>query len=232
MTRTWRAAVIPTRDRHQMLADCVDSVVDQVDAVYVIDNGSRPPIDPERWEQRPGRFVGCAVAEMDPPNISHLWNIGLTLAEEAHALAGFHPWEPWDVVVLNSDTVIPAGWVDVLSDAMRSTRAVMAYPDQAGGTRRILHEQAGPVDLRQRIAGYAFMLRGEAGARADESMAWHYSDDDLDWWARGHGGALLVPGVPVVHLDPDGSMRSRPELAEQAGRDRQTFIRKWGRAPW
>jgi hypothetical protein len=215
-----------------MLRDCVDSVVDQVDAVYVIDNGSQPPIDPGQWEPGPGRFVGSVVVEMDPPNISRLWNIGLTLAEQAHGGAGFHPWEPYDVVVLNSDTVVPAGWVDTLSDAMRSTRAAMAYPDQAAGTRQILHEQAGPIDLRQRITGYAFMLRGEAGARADESMAWHYSDDDLDWWAREHGGALLVPGVPVVHRDPDGSMRDYPHLAEQAVRDRETFVTKWGRAPW
>lgn len=217
-----------------MLRDCVDSVVDQVDVVYVIDNGSRPPIDPGQWERGPhgGIRVGCAVVEMDPPNISRLWNIGLTLAGQAHGLAGFHPWEPWDVVVLNSDVVVPAGWVDTLSEAMRGGRAVMAYPDQAGGTRRILHTEAGPIDLRQRITGYAFMLRGEAGARADESMQWHYSDDDLDWWAREHGGALLVPGVPVVHRCPDQSTRARPELQEQAARDRVTFERKWGRTPW
>jgi hypothetical protein len=75
------------------------------------------------------------------------------------------------------------------------------------------------------------MLRGESELRLDESMAWWYSDDDLDWQARQQGGALLVPGIPVQHLCPNGSTNERPELQEQAGRDRQTFITKWGKAP-
>jgi hypothetical protein len=63
-------------------------------------------------------------------------------------------------------------------------------------------------------------------------MAWWFSDDDLDWTARERGGALLVPGIPVEHRCPNGSMYERPELQEQAGRDRETFACKWGRTPW
>jgi hypothetical protein len=63
-------------------------------------------------------------------------------------------------------------------------------------------------------------------------MAWWYGDDDLDWEAREKGGALLVPGIPVEHRDPNGAMRDRPELHAQAGRDRATFKAKWGRTPW
>ncbi len=226
-------AVIPTRDRHDMLADCINSVIDQVDAVYIIDNGSQPPIDPDQWAPRVDGTprVMSAVVELDPPNISRLWNLGLQLAEQAHAYAGWNRWEPLDIVVLNSDVVVPPGWVGALSAAMRSTRAVLAYPDQCGGQQQILHTEAEPVDLRQRITGYAYMLRGEAGLRLDEQLAWWYSDDDLDWHARQAGGALLVPGIPVQHRDPNGSTDARPELQEQAGRDRATFVTKWGRAP-
>lgn len=219
-SRPYRAAVVPTRDRHAMLAECIDSVAGQVNAVIVLDNRSNPPIDGCRWPN-----VSVFRDPEDPPNISRLWNWGLDAA--AYVLAAAR----WDVVVLNSDVVVPAGWVDALSSAMRATTAVLAYPDQFGGTRQILHTTAGPVDLRQRITGYAYMLRGEAGLRADESMVWHYSDDDLDWTARERGGALLVPGIPVEHRDPDGSIRDRPALAEQAVRDRETFIAKWGRVP-
>ncbi|HMG62445.1 MAG TPA: hypothetical protein VK599_05810 [Streptosporangiaceae bacterium] len=233
MSRPWRAAVVPTRDRHDMLRDCINSVIDQVDAVYVIDNGSSPPIDPDQWppSETGSPRVMSAIVELDPPNISRLWNLGLELAEYGHRYAGWHPWEPHDVVVLNSDVVVPPGWADALSAAMRATRAVLAYPDQFGGREQILHAEAAPVDLRQRITGYAYMLRGEAGLRLDESMAWWFSDDDLDWRARQAGGALLVPGIPVQHLDPNGSTDARPELQEQAARDRQTFVTKWGRAP-
>lgn len=232
MIRPWRVAVIPTRDRHAMLADCVDSVVDQVDAVYIIDNGSEPPIDPMQWPLgEVATFVGSAVVELNPPNISRLWNVGLELAEYSRGHAGWNPWEPFDVAVLNSDVIVPPGWVEAMSGAMRATRAVLAYPDQFGGDRSILHTEPGPVDLRQRITGYAYMLRGEARLRLDESMAWWYSDDSLDWEARGKGGSLLVPGIPVQHLHPNESTEARPELSAQAGQDRQTFIAKWGRAP-
>lgn len=226
--RPFRAAVVPTRDRHQMLADCVDSVVEQVDAVYIIDNGSVPAIDPDRWLHRTA-FVGSAQVDLDPPNISRLWNIGLALAQ--YAAVGMADAEEWDIVVLNSDVVVPPGWVDGLSAAMRATPAVLAYPDQCGGGEQILHTRAEPVPLTQRITGYAYMLRGEAWLRLDESMAWWYSDDDLDWTARERGGALLVPGLAVEHRDPNGSTNARPELQAQAARDRETFIAKWGRAP-
>ena len=225
MSVPYRAAVIPTRNRHDMVADCINSVVDQVDRVIVIDNLSSPPIDPEPWHG----MVGVVSLPIDPPNISTLWNVGIALADAA---AHQHAAPGWDIAVLNSDVTVPAGWVETLSAAMRSSTAVLAYPDQHSGKRQILHTRAEPIDLRQRITGYAYMLRGEAGLRLDESMAWWFSDDSLDWEAREKGGALLVPGIPVEHRCPNGSMYERPELQEQAGRDRETFQRKWGRTPW
>jgi len=136
------------------------------------------------------------------------------------------------IAVLNSDVVVPPGWVEQLSTAMRSTSAVLAYPDQHGGTRQILHTKAEPIDLRQRITGYAYMLRGEHGLRFDEDLAWWYGDDSADWTAREQGGALLVPGIPVDHRCPNGSLYERPELEQQTVLDRETFRRKWGRTPW
>jgi len=221
----FRAAVIPTRDRHDLLADCINSVVEQVDRVIVIDNLSQPPIDPEPWHGK----VGVVAIPIDPPNISTLWNVGLALADAA---AHAEQADRWDIAVLNSDVTVPPGWIDGLSTAMRSGPAVLAYPDQHGGRRQILHTRAEPVDLRTRITGYAYMLRGEAGLRIDESMAWWFSDDSVDWEAREKGGALLVPGLAVEHRCPNGSMYERPELKTQAGRDRETFKAKWGRTPW
>lgn len=225
MSDPFRAAVIPTRNRHDLLADCINSIVDQVDSILVVDNLSTPPIDPEPWHGR----VGVVSLPIDPPNISTLWNVGISLADAQAHRAGA---AQWDIAVLNSDTVIPTGWMGHLSTAMRSTTAVLAYPDQHGGTQQILHTRAAPIDLRQRITGYAYLLRGETGMRLDENLAWWYGDDDLDWRAREQGGALLVPGIPVEHRCPNGSMYERPELQEQAGRDRATFEAKWGRTPW
>lgn len=225
MTGVFRAAVVPTRDRHDLLTECVGSVVDQVDRVIIIDNLSSPPVDVEQWHGK----VAVVRIPLDPPNISMFWNVGLALADNsAHAVGA----AAWDIAVLNSDVVVPPGWVERLSAAMRSTSAVLAYPDQHGGRQQILHTKAAPVDLRQRITGYAYLLRGEAGLRLDESMAWWFSDDSLDWEAREQGGALLVPGIPVDHRCPNGSLYERPELEAQTVRDRETFRLKWGRTPW
>ena len=222
MTGLHRAAVIPTRNRHEMLADCINSVVDQVDRVIVIDNGSDPQVDPDPWQGK----VGVLYFALDPPNISRFWNLGLSVAAQVS------PVDEWDVAVLNDDVVVPPGWVETLSARMRATTAVLAYPDQAGGQREVLHTEPGPVPLSQRITGYAFMLRGELDLRAAESMAWWFSDDSLEWEARQRGGSLLVPGVPVQHRAPDVQTNARPELVEQTRRDRETFINRWGKAPW
>lgn len=226
----YRAVVIPTRNRHQLLFDAVHSIINQVDHVAIVDNGSDLPIRPDTWgmvEWWDGR-VSVSRHDEDPPNISRLWNNGLNFVQALANLAGA---DEWDVAVLNSDVTVPASWFARMSYAMRSTTAVLAYPDQFRGSQQILHKVAEPVPLTQRITGYAYMLRGEAGLRLDESMAWWYSDDDLDWTARQRGGALLVPGLGVEHRDPNGSTNARVELQEQAGRDRQTFANKWGRTP-
>lgn len=226
-----RVAVIPTRDRHRMLFDCVQRLVSQVDRVIIVDNRSVPYIARDTWgkiEWWDEDLITVIPEPMDPPNISHLWNLGL---EAAKAEAFRLMIDRWDVAVLNSDVVVPHGWVDKLSRAMRSTPAVLAYPDQSGAWHQVLHKVAEPVPLTMRITGYAHLLKGEAGLRYDETMAWWYSDDDMDWTARQRGGALLVSGLAVEHKDPNGSTNARPELQIQAGKDRQTFINKWGRAP-
>jgi hypothetical protein len=201
--------------------------VDQVYEVIVVANNWQDLDEPARdlaYQGLPVAVTGGA----DAPNISRWWNTGLDLAAQHAAWLGD---AQWNVLVVNDDVICPATLVETLAAAMRSTTAVLAYPDQCGGREQILHTVAEPVPLSQRITGYAFMLRGEAGLRADESMAWWFGDDSLDWEAREKGGALLVPGIPVQHLAPNELTNARPELLAQAGRDRETFIAKWGRAP-
>lgn len=227
----YRVAVIPTRDRHRMMFDAVQRLVSQVDRVIIVDNRSAPYYSRDTWgriEWWDEDLIHVIPHNEDPPNISRLWNLGLVAAEHMAEEAGA---DQWDVAVLNSDVVVPWNWVNGMSRAMRSSPAVLAYPDQAGGVYQLLHVVTGPVPLNQRITGYAHMMRGEAHLRYDETMAWWYSDDDLDWTARERGGALLVPGLSVEHRDPNGSTNARPELQIQAGKDRETFRNKWGRTP-
>ena len=39
----YRAVVVPTRNRHQLMFDCVHAVANQVDRIVVVDNASNPP---------------------------------------------------------------------------------------------------------------------------------------------------------------------------------------------
>jgi hypothetical protein len=165
---------------------------------------------------------------LDPPNISTLWNVGLRVA---HARAQNRAEEAWNVLVLNSDVICPPNLVATLNVAMRATGAALAYPDQFGGQKLIMHTQPGPVDMQTRITGYAFMLRGELVPRFDEQFGWWYGDDDMDWQSRMGGGSILVPGCPVRHLTPNSSTNADSRLAAQTTIDRQRFIAKWGKAP-
>jgi hypothetical protein len=72
---------------------------------------------------------------------------------------------------------------------------------------------------------HAFVIRGEVGLRADESMRWWYFDTDLDQQARLAGGVLSVPG-PRVANSLANSTTVGP-LAEQAQKDQHTFMAKW-----
>jgi GT2 family glycosyltransferase len=216
-------ALIPTRNRPGDLADCVKAIGSQVDKVIVVDNRSDPPVRPEDH----GDNVWVLYCPDDPPNISRLWNAGLQVA------ASYTNGEPHSVAVLNDDCVVPAGWFEAVDCAMRGFGAVAGSSDPHGQLGELLiHHQPGPVDLRWRLCGYAFVLAGEVGLRADESLAWFYGDDDLDWRARQAGGVVIVPGFPVEHRWPNAQTNARPELVAQTGRDRARFAAKWGRTPW
>ena len=164
----------------------------------------------------------------EPPNISRWWNLGLNYIKEIEG-SNEHI-----VAILNDDLVIPKGFVPRLATFIETQDAVAAYPDQhdyfLGKPACLKHTRAEPVSLYTRMCGYAFALRGSTGLRADETLQWWYGDDDLDWRAREAGGSVLVGGLKVDHLSPNSTTVGK--LAEQAGRDRQTFIDKWGRAPW
>lgn len=212
-------AVIPSRDRPEMLQSLIDRLVADGVHVVVVDTGY--PLG-TTW-----RNVYTLRDATEPPNISRWWNAGLDLVE--HMENG----REHTVALLNDDLVVPPGFMQTLAQALADTGAAAAYPDQhgmRGQGQYILHDVPIPISLYRRMTGYAFALRGSAGIRADETLQWWYGDDDIDWTARQRGGSVLVGGLTVQHLQPNSTTVG--ELAEQAGRDRETFINKWGRAPW
>ena len=214
-----RIAVIPTLDR-PVLRQSVAAIRPQVDAVFIINNG------PTGWS---GLADGQSVFERlvtpaDPVNLSKLWNLGLN---EAIMFVGFFT-KKWDVAILNDDAIVPEGWFDAVSTKMREMRAAAAC--SGGVTMPVLHTHPGPVPLETRLQGFAFMVAGELGLRANEDLYWYFTDDWMDWESRKIGGMVMVPGFPVQHLYPNQQVTQ--EMQAQIARDAQTFVEIYGMRPW
>jgi hypothetical protein len=195
-------AVVPTAGR-PYLEGCLSSLDGQVDGIVLVANGGY--IHPDTDD--------CVVVEHHGPvNISRWWNRGIDECPPGS-----------DILILNDDTEMAPGSVAVLSDGLRSSGRTLAFPGP--------HLRRLKPDSPERITGWCFMLRGEDGMRADESFVWWYGDNDLDWRCRSARGSVMIPGVGHVHHDPNGYTNRVPELAAQTGRDRETFLARWGRLP-
>jgi hypothetical protein len=238
--RPRRYALIPTHDRPVELARLVGQLEPWADIIVIIDNASNPAVsEVELRAAHPATSIIVIECPDQPPNLYHMWNLGFD-AIHLHAEAqvpGTGRRRLWDVAVLNDDTLLPDGWADYVSANLRDPAAAGAA---AASTYPFVHCQASepPVWLKKnhdgnigtRMCPWAFILRGEAGLRADENFGWWWGDTDLDWQACVAGGVLLLPGpVPANTL---ANSTTVGVLAEQAGRDGLYFAAKWGRRPW
>ncbi len=219
--RDWtvpRYAIVPTHNRPQMLTALVASLGRQCDRIVVLDNASTPPVDEEQLQTAAGVPVLVLRDEEQPPHLSRFWNVMLGAVDE------WADSDVYDVAILNDDAVVPAGWYDACATALRGhDTAVIAHT--ASTTPPLLTELHN--DPGNRMAPHAFVIRGELGHRADESLRWWYFDTDLDLRARISGGVLSVPGPRVINARANTTTVG--PLAEQAAKDQTTFEAKWSR---
>lgn len=221
-----RFAVILTHNRPQLLVDCVTAIHTQVDMTLVIDNASDPPVDRMTLPASMGHQVAVRQVPDQPPNLAKLWNLGLDVA------TNLADGDPWFVAILCDDAIVPPGWVDAVTTAMADTGAAAGCSNPWGHDHPPRVKTEPDSDLMGRMPGWAFILNGAKGLRADESMHWWWFDTDLDWRARQSGGLVMIGGCPVPNAQPNHYTVHAPGLAEQAGRDGETFARKWNRRPW
>jgi hypothetical protein len=211
-----RHAVVLTHNRLELLRQCVAAVLPQVDQVTVVDNASDPPVDGE-W---PDGAVILNVPDQ-PPNLARLWNTQLEAISASEPEKG-----TWEVALLCDDVVVPPDWYDRVATGLREwgASAASAHSYEAISSPYLLRELSNGGD---RMCPWAFMLPGEQGLRADESLHWWYCDTDVDWQARQRCGTVIVAGAPAPNLRV-GEYTARPDLAHQAGLDGRTFQAKWG----
>lgn len=215
ITDLW--AVIPSCCRTETLVPLVTQLLEDDVYVVIVDTGLHHSV----VEQLAVPGVTILPYQYRPKNISKWWNVGLDYVN-------FHMGvDEYVVAVLNDDVVIPPKFVQSLAGAIEFHGAAAAYPDVYNMGRDFVEQR---IPEGPRMAGFAFALRGSAHIRADNSMAWWYGDNDIDWQARQKGGTVLVGGLQIQHLYPNSTTVG--ELAEQAGRDREVFVAKWGIPPW
>lgn len=231
MTHIPRVAIVPTHNRPAELARLLDSLSTQCHVVVIIDNASTPPVDLPDWH--PNRDVlGMRQLvvrdEEQPPNLYRLWNVGLHVAAE-YVRGG--DTDAYDVAIFNDDTDVPPGWWDAVSGPLRAhPTAVVGCTGAYDPVPRPQLRDAPDRDLMGRMTPWAWIAKGEVGQRADERFRWWWGDTDWDWRARALGGVLTVPGPVARNTLANSSTVGA--LAEQAGRDRETFIELHGSAPW
>lgn len=231
--KAWRAAqpkpptfvVIPGRDRHDMTYSLLAQVMAQADRTFLYDNGSCPPYRPFETDMD-GAY--CVVDAAGRP-LHRMWNDGLDMAEKAAAEIGA---VEWNVAILNNDLEVPSGFLAELAAGLRSRDDHMAaYPNVHGLDLPTGHVArttlTGSGMTGRSIAGYAFMVRGEAGLRFDEQFEWWYGDDDLEQQIAARGGHVVCCSTTVNHLEPNKSTEESPERQAMAARDRDRFTKKW-----
>jgi hypothetical protein len=225
----WRCAIIPTTGR-DCLRDAVAAIQPQVDRLALIYTTNNP-----ENEVNTGMWTWDTK---EPRNISRWWNRGLQFVQDdliSHKFSmqanGFEPrnTDQWDVAILNDDAIVPEDWFEAVSTSMREHGAAAACSGSPIGTQLLI--EPGPIaGVSNPLTGFAFMLAGEKGLRANEDIHWYFSENYIDWESRKLGGTLLIPNFPVRHLHPNAQMG--PELAARVPVDAQNFVDLYGMRPW
>lgn len=220
-----RFAVIPSNGR-ECLDDAVNAILDQVDKVIIINTTEeqflRYPMRSDSVNQLYASESGSGI------NISRWWNQGLyhvdywvDVVRHKQKLDSV----TWDVAIINDDVIVPEGWVQAVAQNMRDRGAVAG----CSGNHDVVLRMAEAVPLDMRMQGFAFVLNGEHGIRANELFTWYYSDDYIDWESRLAGGMAMMRGFPVQHLYPNGQVNGQIQV--QIAEDAANFYASYGRMP-
>lgn len=168
--------------------------------------------------------VGDAVLVTDTEpdiNIYRWWALGIASATQFDN----------DVLILNADAQL-LGDPYVMSDALRTYDVSVAFPDAYNQLQmdavRVRKSARPHEDLRNRMTGYAFVMRKDRLTLPDTGFRWWYGDDDLEWRLSGSGGTAMVGQCGVVHPATGAGW---PGMEDVIKADRRHFIAKWGVAP-
>jgi GT2 family glycosyltransferase len=214
-----QAAFIMAHGRQELLDECIAAIRPQVDRILVLDNASKPELEV-------AEDVTLLRLPDQPPNLARWWNVGLNF------YATIYRDEPYQLAVLCDDTVVPEGWFNAISAAMHYENSIAGSSSPWGHPFPPIVKRHPDDQIATRMCSWAFVVDGRSLTRADESMLWWWFDTDFDFRLRQEGGTVLIGTHPVPNVQMNHYTNTKPELGEQAGRDRGAFMAKWGGVPW
>lgn len=186
-------AIIPSRYEPDRLRALVRSILPELEAVLILDNGH---------DQLP-RFRSPKVIVEDARGLGlyPMWNRGRAWASGSK------------VAVLNDDVRLARGTLRAMAEALDDPAVGIAYPGEGRVT-----DSLGPY----RMTGYCFAFRADAPVPDfDEGFEWWCGDTAFERAVLQAG--LAVVGVPGNVRHESDSERDdwsrRPELKEAAARD-------------
>jgi hypothetical protein len=200
---------------------CLDSLEADADGLckfgerVVVANGFNPIEFRCRLADRLVSFFTQSHASVKPLGFTKAFNIGLYLVQG-------------DVVQLNSDTVVPKGWLDTLVRDADMAGGVMCCDDN--------HLNIGPGIHKDRAWGACFYLPRRVIDKVglwDETLNWRYSDQD--YWIRCHQAGFKVGvtgNVKIEHVNSHAfkhQMRD-PAISEAVNEERREMISRYGEA--
>lgn len=237
MTRT--SIIIPTYNGLHLLRTCIEAIKTWTDTPYeiiVVDNASTDGTADYC------RMSGITFISLpDNRGFPAACNLGLLLASGD------------EVLLLNNDVVVSAGWLSNLKAALYSSPyvgIVGPVTNYASGRQQIKTGYTGLAEFHaaarhanipdprkwvpvKRLVGLCFLLKREVlesvGLLDERFSPGHYEDDDYCYRARLQGYRLLIAGDCLVHHEGSASFKKEysngwQELLEL---NRSKFMEKW-----
>jgi GT2 family glycosyltransferase len=243
--------IIPTRDRADLLSRAVETLFEKADwpdrELVIVDNGSVEPQTFALFERIRHAPNVQIITDDSPFNFSRLINAGARAAR-GDVLAIMNN----DVETENPDWIAPLAAL-ACDPAVGVVGAKLLFGDgnvqHAGitlGIRGIVGhagmgraaDDPGPYGMLSTtrrvsaVTGACMFVRREIYQRLggmDEEYVVEFNDIDFCLRADAAGLAVVYAATPVLTHN-EGSTRQNRLLREQEIRDRQRFIRQWGRS--
>ena len=219
--------VIPVLDQLQLTKDLLGDLWDQggYERITVLDNGSNG--ETVRWLTEQAGAGRIELVDASGWRLYRMWNEGVRRARAETPAC--------DLAILNNDLRLGPRFLASLSDALRADASLWAVSPSYDGTPSPGVELVRGTCKDGGLAGFAFMVRGEAfdDFSFDEDFEWWFGDDDLVAQIEHHGGKVGIVGDTwVIHVDGGSqTMISRvPDVYEQLLRDYERMVAKWGHA--